>query len=179
MFQRRSYIRTTKRRPCTMTQMRMQIPDNPNLITASWCSTNPYGPPGASSVWSVRTHTSRKSCGSCHFALYTKHKLHNRTHTAHTVHSSWNASALKNAVISSLATVHIHPPTVSAFLERCNLFIRDHRSILSITRVGRETDSQPYPQEVLKELLGLTPLTWQSLNTRQAASMLKMLLCVT
>lgn len=89
--------------------------------------------------------------------------------------ASWNASALKNAVISSLATVHIDPPTVSAFLERRILFIREHRNISSITRVGRETDSQPYPQEVLKELLDLTPLGWQTLNTRQAASMLNML----
>lgn len=53
--------------------------------------------------------------------------------------------------------------------------IRERRGSSSSTRVGREMDGQPRPQEVLKELLGLTPLSWKTLNTRQAASMRKML----
>lgn len=43
------------------------------------------------------------------------------------------------------------------------------------TRVGREADSQPDPQEVLKALLGRGPARWQTPRTRQTANMLKML----
>lgn len=52
VLQRRSCTRTTRRRPYIMTQTRMPIPENPNLTMASWSSTDPYAPPGASSVWS-------------------------------------------------------------------------------------------------------------------------------
>lgn len=54
VLQRRSCTSTTRRRPYIMTQMRMQIPENPNLTMASWSSTGPYARPGASSVWSGR-----------------------------------------------------------------------------------------------------------------------------
>lgn len=99
------------------------------------------------SVVSQKTRTYRQGCGSCRSALciiLTLSRHYKRSYSTYCTLSavaSWNASAPKNAVVSSLATVHTHPPTVSAFLERLVLFIREHRSILSIARVGRETVS--------------------------------------
>lgn len=58
VLQRRSSTRTTRRRPYIMTPMRMQMPETPNLTMASWSSTDPYVPPGASSLWSVIILTS-------------------------------------------------------------------------------------------------------------------------
>lgn len=52
VLQRRSCTRTTRRRPYIMTQTRMPIPESPNLTMALWSNTDPYAPPGASSVWS-------------------------------------------------------------------------------------------------------------------------------
>ena len=48
LFQRKRCTRTTRRRPYTMIQMRMQILENQNQITALWCNTDLYAPPGAS-----------------------------------------------------------------------------------------------------------------------------------
>lgn len=87
---------------------------------------------------------------------------------------SWYASALKNAVISSLATVHPHPPTVAAIL---TLFIRECRSISSrVGWEGREANSQPEPQKVLQALLGLMPVCWQTLHNHQTVNVYKILL---
>lgn len=88
---------------------------------------------------------------------------------------SWNVSAVKNAVISSLAAVHTHPPTASASLCPFALFIREYRSISSRSRVDRKANSQLEPQEVLEALLGFVPVCWQTLSTCQTANMLKML----
>lgn len=87
---------------------------------------------------------------------------------------SWNASALKNAVVSSLATVRTHPPTVSAFL--CPSLCLSGSTgayLLGLGWAGRQ--SQPDPQEVLEALLGLVPVGWQTLQPCQTANMLKML----
>lgn len=58
VLQRRSCTRTTRRRPYIMTQTRMPIPEKTNLTVASCSSTDPYAPPGASSVWSGIIFTS-------------------------------------------------------------------------------------------------------------------------
>lgn len=139
VFQRRSCTRTTRRRPYIMTPMKMPIPENPNLITASWCSTDLFAPPGASSVWSVIILTS--------FSLFLYIQCTDK-HTAHTVRAlsvSWNASALKNAVISSLATAHTHPPTVSTFLCR-SLCLSGNAGafLLGLGWAGRQTVSQTH-----------------------------------
>lgn len=55
VLQRRSYTRTTRRRPYTTTRTRSS--GSPNPTKTSWCSTGPSAPPGASSVWSGTTLT--------------------------------------------------------------------------------------------------------------------------
>lgn len=96
--QRRSCTRTTRRRPYTMTQTRSA--GSPNPTKTSWCSTGPFAPPGASSVWSGRTLTPSHISPCITRSRFTP----------------WNARALKNAVISSLAAGRTHPPTPAAFL---------------------------------------------------------------
>lgn len=139
VFQRRSCTRTIRRRPYIMTQMRMPIPEKTNLITASCCSTDLYASPGASSVWSDITQL-------LFFFLYLSHSFSTSSTQTNVQYvltavavESWNASALKNAIVSSLATVNCHPPTVSATL---TLFSRECRSVSSRTRVGREEGRQ-------------------------------------
>lgn len=113
VLQRRSSTRTTRRRPYIMTLMRMLMPENPNLTMALWSSTDPYAPPGASSLWSGIILASLSTF--CYIQDANKYHVYTQSGLCLCLSAEpWNACALKNAVISSLATVHTHPPTSSA-----------------------------------------------------------------
>lgn len=81
MFQRMKFCtRTTKRKPCTMIQMRTQSPKNPSQTRALWSSSNPSGPPGVNSAWwaTVQKHTHKGRLSTFlsfdgHLQLYTRH----------------------------------------------------------------------------------------------------------
>lgn len=159
LFQRRSCTRTTRRRPCIMTRMRTPIPENPNQITASWCSTDPFAPPGASSAWSDIDLTSFSP-------------------SLHTVYTQCCACAVLECECSE-ECCHIQfgpgPYPSSHYFYPSLCLSGSMGAFLLRTRVGREEDSQADPQEVLEALLGQVPARWQTPRTRQTANMLKML----
>lgn len=89
------------------------------------------------------------------FLILFLHPVHWHSYCIHylTV-ESWNASALKNAVISILATVQTHPPTVGAFL--CPLHWLSGSTgafLLGLGYTGRQSHLDI--QEVLVVLWGL------------------------
>lgn len=98
------------------------------------------------------------------FLILSLHPVYWHSYCIHSLTvESWNASALKNAVISSLATVQTHPPTVGAFL--CPLRWLSGSTgayLLGLWFTGRQ--SHPDVQEVLVVLRGLMPMCWQALR---------------
>lgn len=99
-----------------MTQMRMLIQGDQSLIGASSCSTNLYVPPGANSAWLDITHTptnTHRVVGALSLVMFLTVFLYTgNTHNCTAVAvQSWNSSAPKNAVRTSLAPFHTHPPT--------------------------------------------------------------------
>ena len=103
VFQRRSCTRTTRRRPYIMIRTRMPIPENPNLITALWCSTDPYAPPGASSVWSDITHTYTQ----LYLSLFPLYIQCTDKYTVISAVKDWNASVFGHPLMENRTGINM------------------------------------------------------------------------